>query len=256
MSPGPRLRPGDEEVTAAAHETRGPDPEPDDGEGVDDEKREVEAHCELRSKSRRHGVRDRARRAGLRTRWPESRLARSLQRALRPRARRSSPTSACPSHRPVASANTVSPSAGVCGGIDRSRQAIVGHQRHAAGLGLRESGVGGDDSNRRVRAGVQAHSPTASADRISRRASASRLPSSVRTPATTAPVAGSMMSPTAFTATSAATTRPFGNAIAAVPTPAFIARSRFPASLPTVAPAPAPMFPSATGPSLAVDAAR
>ena len=53
-----------------------------------------------------------------------------------------------------------------------------------------------------------------------RRTSASPLPSSVRMPATTWPVAGSMMSPRALTATSAATTRPLGSVMAALPMPA------------------------------------
>ena len=71
-------------------------------------------------------------------------------------------------------------------------------------------------------------------ERSNFRASASPFPSGVLTPATTAPVVGSMMSPTAFTATSAATTRPFGNVIAKLPTPAFMARSRLPNILPMV----------------------
>ena len=51
-------------------------------------------------------------------------------------------------------------------------------------------------------------------------------PSSVRPPAMNVPVAGSMTLPTALTATSAATTRPSGSSIAALPMPPFIARSR------------------------------
>src|SRR5436309_13355602 len=58
-------------------------------------------------------------------------------------------------------------------------------------------------------------------DRRIFRASANVL-SGLRTPATIFPVAGSTMSPTAFTATSAATTRPFDSAIDEEPTPAFI----------------------------------
>src|SRR5204862_5127903 len=78
------------------------------------------------------------------------------------------------------------------------------------------------------------------------------LPSSVRVPATTWPDEGSMMSPTALTATNAATTRPFGRRMAAEPMPAFIGR---PADLPTVAPAPAPTLPSFTGSAVAAAAA-
>ncbi len=82
-------------------------------------------------------------------------------------------------------------------------------------------------------------------ERMISRASAN-VPSGLRTPATTLPVSGSMMSPTAFTATIAATTRPFGMVSAALPMPDFIALIG-PPSLPTVAPAPAPTLPSCTG---------
>src|SRR5215472_14772872 len=61
-----------------------------------------------------------------------------------------------------------------------------------------------------------------------------------------------MMSPAAFTATRAATTSPLGRRIADEPTPAFIGR---PPVLPTVAPAPAPTFPSCTGSEEAAEAA-
>ena len=73
-------------------------------------------------------------------------------------------------------------------------------------------------------------------------------------PATTWPVDGSMTSPRALTATSAATTSPSGLTIAVVPSPPFIACSR-PFILPTVAPAPAPTFPSAILPVVAACAA-
>ena len=59
-----------------------------------------------------------------------------------------------------------------------------------------------------------------------------------------------MTSPTALTATMAATTSPFGRTMALVPVPAFIERPG-PPVLPIVAPAPAPTLPSATGPSVA-----
>src|SRR3954451_16567056 len=78
-----------------------------------------------------------------------------------------------------------------------------------------------------------------------------------------------MMSPTALTATTAATTRPLGSLMAADPIPAFIGPPLpppvfmgpplpppRPADLPTVAPAPAPTFPSWTGDSDAASAAR
>ena len=80
------------------------------------------------------------------------------------------------------------------------------------------------------------------------RMSTNVLPSSPRAPATTCPVAGSITSPTALTATIAATTRPSESLIDALPSPPFTGR---PVILPTVAPAPAPTLPSSTGPSLA-----
>ena len=94
---------------------------------------------------------------------------------------------------------------------DRAREAIVGHQRHAIDVGLGQPGVGGDEADRRVLAGARRPRAWPSSPlRSSLRTSASDLPSAVRTPATTWPVDGSMMSPTALTATMAATTRPFG----------------------------------------------
>ena len=72
--------------------------------------------------------------------------------------------------------------------------------------------------------------------RIDATAPGPRRPSSVRVPATTAPEAGSITSPTALTATTAPTvTRPIR--AEAVPMPPLVARS-MPNSLPTVAPAP------------------
>ena len=68
----------------------------------------------------------------------------------------------------------------------------------------------------------------------------------LRTPATTLPVAGSMMSPTAFTATMAATTRPFGSGDRRPSRGRPSSAATLPI-LPTVAPAPAPTLPSATG---------
>src|SRR4029079_13818878 len=66
--------------------------------------------------------------------------------------------------------------------------------------------------------------------------------------------AGSMTSPAAFTATRAATIKPSGSVIAALPIPAFIACSN-PPDLPIVAPAPAPTLPSVTGAFVAAFAA-
>src|SRR6185503_19495210 len=90
--------------------------------------------------------------------------------------------------------------------------------------------------------------------RSSFRASANPFPSWARTPATTSPVAGSITSPKALTTTSAATVRPFGKVIEALPTPDFNARPS-PAALPIVAPAPAPTLPSTTGAFVALFAA-
>ncbi len=81
------------------------------------------------------------------------------------------------------------------------------------------------------------------------------MPSAVRTPAITLLVAGSMTSPTAFTATSAEMTSPSGSTSDADPIPAFIGRRGSP-SFPTVAPAPAPTLPSATASAVAAPAAR
>src|SRR5512143_148876 len=70
-----------------------------------------------------------------------------------------------------------------------------------------------------------------------------------------------MISPTALTTAIAPTTSPFGNVIDAEPTPDFIGSLRSagfgskPPSFPTVAPAPAPTLPSATGPLVAAVAA-
>jgi hypothetical protein len=129
-------------------------------------------------------------------------------------------------------------------GRDRAREAVVGHLRDLEGLDLGEGGAGGHDSDGGVsRPGARPRGAPSRAERRMARASAKPLPSAVRTPATTRPVAGSMMSPAALTATSAATTVPSAIVIAAVPIPAFIMRVG-PANLPTVAPAPAPIEPS------------
>ena len=91
--------------------------------------------------------------------------------------------------------------------------------------------------------------------RSSRRASASPCPLAVRTPARTDCVVGSMMSPTALTATMAATVSPLSRVPAAAPSPPFMARA-MPRSSPPVAPAPAPTLPSADVSLLAWVAAR
>ena len=62
------------------------------------------------------------------------------------------------------------------------------------------------------------------------------------------------MSPPAFTATIAAMVRPLGSVIDAVPMPPFMGLPP-PANLPTVAPAPAPILPSAIAPVVAAFAA-
>src|SRR5215218_1777027 len=80
------------------------------------------------------------------------------------------------------------------------------------------------------------------------------VPSSRRGPASISRVMGSLISPKAFTAARAATTRPPSSRAEALPTPPFIARSR-PSTFPTVAPAPAPTLPWAKSPLVAEEAA-
>jgi len=74
--------------------------------------------------------------------------------------------------------------------------------------------------------------------------------SSRRTPASTHPVLGSCTLPYALTTASAATIRPSSIATPAEPRPPLHAWAS-PSALPTVAPAPAPTLPWATGPSVA-----
>ena len=124
--PGPRLPAGDEEVAARrapAGRSRG---------------RARSAPASRRRGGRGGGSREsrvtgRSRAAGMpatprRLRAPRARWLRPRRRR---RARRRALTSASPAQRPVASAKTVSPSPMVCDGIDRPRQPVVGHQRHA-----------------------------------------------------------------------------------------------------------------------------
>ena len=85
--------------------------------------------------------------------------------------------------------------------------------------------------------------------------SAKPTPSESRAPATMAPRAGSTMSPSAFTAARAPTTKPSGSVTAAEPRPPRMARSG-PNIFPTDAPAPAPTLPTATGSEEADSAAR
>ena len=117
-------------------------------------------------------------------------------------------------HVPVASEKIVSPSPCVCDGLDRARVAVVGHLRHARGLRPWSASRWwrrGRWSVFSPARGGRAAPPRA--QHLARVREA--LPSGLRTPATTWPVAGSMMSPTALTATIAATTSPFGIVIAA-----------------------------------------
>ena len=90
--------------------------------------------------------------------------------------------------------------------------------------------------------------------RMSRPRIGERLAVRRPTPATTLPVAGSMTSPTAFTATMAATMRPSG-----IRSPRCRGRPSSidpaPPSFPTVAPAPAPIDPSAAWSGVAAAAA-
>ena len=159
-------------------------------------------------------------------------------------------TSAAPVFAPVASAKIVSPSEGVCAGEDRSSAAVVRHLGHFRRLRFRECDVGRDDSKRRV--ATDGRRRRAARTQDGARVGGPR-PSGVRTRDDFA-VDGSMASPTALTATIAATMVPSGIVRAALPRPLFIARA-LPAVLPIVAPAPAPTFPSGTSDVLAASAA-
>ncbi len=110
-------------------------------------------------------------------------------------------------------------------GIDRPRQTVMRHLRDLGRLHFRQPRVGGNDADGRVLPDLVCGRRTPA--RKSLRASAKPFPSGASAPATTAPVPGSMTSPTALTATIAATTRltlgPAGTAIDAVPMPPFIA---------------------------------
>ena len=128
------------------------------------------------------------------------------------------------------------------GGRSRRHHATVAPAPSTAWRWWRRRGVVFSPGRRRTR-------PSAAAT-ARRRAPAS----TVRTPAITLPVAGSMMSPTAFTATSAATPR--RQAAPAPPTRSRLHQRRGSPSLPTVAPAPAPTLPSATASAVAAAAAR
>ena len=115
--------------------------------------------------------------------------------------------SALPSHRPVASEKIVSPSPMVCDGLIARAypsSAISAMRAPASSSASRWS--------RRRRSWCFRRHAAADRSRRARRIlrASAKVPSGLRTPATTLPVAGSMMSPTALTATMAATMRPFG----------------------------------------------
>src|SRR4030095_14562609 len=100
------------EFTTAADESRRPNSQADDAEGVDDEKCEVQTHLN------RDGTVPRSRADGS----PPDDVACVAARTIASdnASAASAPivsTSACPCHFPVASAKTVSPSAGVCAGL-------------------------------------------------------------------------------------------------------------------------------------------
>ena len=69
-----------------------------------------------------------------------------------------------PSSVPVATAKAVSPSAGVCTGHNRAREAVVRHLRDLRGLRLRQPRIGRDDDERRVVAAVRCRREAPRAD--------------------------------------------------------------------------------------------
>ena len=176
---------GDEEVAAAAHEARRPQAEADDGDRVDRDECEVRAHERGSARCRRkpnggfastdvdskasicagQDVECYLTRAGAvpsdrADGRPPSGSAVDTARTMA-----SASTSAAsapmidafisPVQRLVASANTVSPSPVVCDGVDGARQRVVGHQRDAAHVRLRQLRVRGDDGDRGVAAGAR-----------------------------------------------------------------------------------------------------
>ena len=163
---------------------------------------------------------------------------------------------------PVASEKIVSPSPGVCDGVIARAIAVVRHLRHLLRLDFRQRRVRGDDADRRVLAGTRRSRPAP--PRSSLRTSAS-VPSGLRAPATTLPdvriddVADGVHRDDGGDDESVRQTD------AALPIPAFIGIrgvradplcSATPPILPTVAPAPAPTLPSATGSLVADDGRR
>ena len=147
---------------------------------------------------------------------------------------------------PVASANSVSPSAMVCtGSMQRARPSC------AMVASLLACGLVSTASvaTMPMVVAMPGCARGGSSPRMMAAVAPRGRPSSPRVPARMRPFAGSTMSPVAFTATIAPTvTAPTFND--AVPMPPFMPRSK-PKSLPTVAPAPAPTLPCAGGTWLA-----
>ncbi len=162
----------------------------------------------------------------------------------RPRARRSYPRRPAPARVPVASAKIASPSPEVCAGtIARARPSCAICAILVACVFVNAALVA---TTPIVVCCSGSGARTACAECAARRGRR-RAPCRPRFACRrrSGRSTGSMTSPRALTATSAATTSPSGSAMAALPSPPFIARPR-PAILPTVAPAPAPTLPSAT----------
>ena len=138
---------------------------------------------------------------------------------------------------------------------DRLGESIIGHHRHPRHLRFCQTCVGRDDADRRVFAGTRrgrAERPT----RSSLRRSASDAVA-VRTPATICPRQRIDDVANRVDGDDRRNDQPaWATQNAALPRPPFIAIVvRQPPILPTVAPAPAPTFPSATGPDEAALAA-
>ena len=205
IRPGPEAAAGDEELAAAADEPRRPDAEADDGDGVDDEQGEVSAReCRVLTGTAPAPCRDRARRAGRRAARLDDRADHGFgQHVGRERADDGGVGLALPSAGRQGEHGVAV--AVVCDGLiarARPSSAISATRLMSA---LRHARVGRHDRDRGVLAGPRAGG---AADGRRCAAGRARRPAPCRRacarPATTWPLSGSTMSPTALTATSAA----------------------------------------------------
>ena len=200
--PGSELPAGDEEV-AACRVTRRPiqRPRPTSSAAVAERGAPAAGSSRGSEVSRGATSSDRARPGCRRRRWPGSRRGRSRRAIASAASAPISVMSASPSHRPVASEKTVSPSPMVCDGMIARAYPSSAISAMRVACALVSFGVGRDEADGRVLAGARRADRSAPERRIVR--ASANVPSGLRTPATTLPVSGSMMSPTAFTATMA-----------------------------------------------------